>query len=35
MCLWPQHFVALAYFYAMLCALTAATRLHAGWKAFG
>lgn len=35
MCLWPQHFVALAYFYAMLCALTAATRLHAGWKIFG
>ena len=35
MCLWPQHFVVLAYFYAMLCALTAATRLHAGWKIFG
>jgi phosphatidylglycerophosphate synthase len=35
MCLWPQHFGTLAYFYAMLCALTAATRLHAGWKAFG
>ena len=35
MCLWPQHFALLAYFYAMLCALTAATRLHAGWKAFG
>jgi phosphatidylglycerophosphate synthase len=35
MCLWPQHFALLACFYAMLCALTAATRLHAGWKAFG
>jgi phosphatidylglycerophosphate synthase len=35
MCLWPQHFAGLAYFYAMLCALTSATRLHAGWKAFG
>ncbi|MCX7348515.1 MAG: CDP-alcohol phosphatidyltransferase family protein [Alphaproteobacteria bacterium] len=35
MCLWPQHFAGLAYFYAMLCALTAAARLHAGWKAFG
>ncbi|MCA3562399.1 MAG: CDP-alcohol phosphatidyltransferase family protein [Aestuariivirga sp.] len=35
MCLWPQHFAALAYFYAFLCALTAATRLQAGWKAFG
>lgn len=35
MCLLPQHFATLAYFYAALCALTAATRLHAGWKAFG
>ena len=35
MCLFPQHFAALAYVYAALCALTAATRLHAGWKAFG
>ena len=35
MCLWPQHFAGLAYFYAMLCVLTSATRLHAGWKAFG
>jgi phosphatidylglycerophosphate synthase len=35
MCLWPEHFAALAYFYATLCALTSATRLHAGWKAFG
>lgn len=35
MCLFPAHFTGLAYFYAMLCALTAAMRLHAGWKAFG
>ena len=35
MCVWPQHFAVLAYVYAMLCALTSATRLHAGWKAFG
>jgi len=35
MCLFPAHFAGLAYFYAMLCALTAAMRLHAGWKAFG
>jgi phosphatidylglycerophosphate synthase len=35
MCLWPQHFGALAYFYAVLCAVTSATRLFAGWKAFG
>ena len=35
MCVWPEHFAALAYVYATLCALTAATRLHAGWKAFG
>ena len=35
MCLWPGHFAGLACFYAMLCVLTSATRLHAGWKAFG
>lgn len=35
MCLFPSHFAVLAYVYAALCALTAATRLHAGWKAFG
>lgn len=34
MCLWPQHFAALAYFYAVLCTVTTATRLIAGWKAF-
>ena len=35
MCLWPQHFATLAYVYAVLCALTSATRLYAGWKIFG
>ena len=34
MCLWPQHFAVFAYGYAALCALTAATRLFAGWKMF-
>jgi phosphatidylglycerophosphate synthase len=35
MCLWPQAFAGLAYGFAALCALTTATRLAAGWKAFG
>ena len=35
MCLLPAHFAGLAYFYAALCALTAAARLHAGWRIFG
>lgn len=35
MCVRPQHFAALAYVYAVLCAVTSASRLHAGWKAFG
>lgn len=34
MCWWPQHFVAIAIAYAALCALTAGTRLVAGWKMF-
>ena len=33
MCLWPQHFAALAYGFALLCVLTIATRLWAGWQA--
>ena len=33
MCLWPQHFAALAYGFAVLCALTIASRLWAGWQA--
>jgi phosphatidylglycerophosphate synthase len=34
MCLWPQHFAAWAYGFAALCALTIATRLLGGWRAF-
>jgi phosphatidylglycerophosphate synthase len=34
MCIWPQHFAGIAYFYAALCALTTGTRLFAGWQAF-
>ncbi len=34
MCIWPQHFAGIAYFYAALCALTTGTRLLAGWQAF-
>ncbi len=32
MCLWPQHFVPLAWGFAALCVLTTATRLWAGWR---
>jgi phosphatidylglycerophosphate synthase len=35
MCLWPRHFTEIAFVYAALCALTAGTRLFAGWKMFG
>jgi phosphatidylglycerophosphate synthase len=34
MCLWPQHFAAIAYVYAAMCAVTIATRLVAGWRTF-
>jgi phosphatidylglycerophosphate synthase len=34
MCLWPEHFSAIAYTYAAMCALTTMTRLGAGWHAF-
>ncbi len=33
MCLWPQHFAALAYGFASLCAVTIATRIWWGWRA--
>ncbi len=33
MCLWPQHFALWAYGFALLCALTIATRLWSGWRA--
>ena len=35
MCVWPEHFAALAYGFAALCALTTATRIAWGWRAFG
>jgi phosphatidylglycerophosphate synthase len=34
MCLWPRHFALWAYGFALLCAVTIATRLLAGWRAF-
>ncbi len=34
MCLWPQHFAVLAYVFASLCAITIATRIFWGWRAF-
>jgi phosphatidylglycerophosphate synthase len=33
MCLWPQHFGLWAYGFAVLCALTIATRVLGGWRA--
>lgn len=35
MCIWPQHFSAIAYVYAAICTVTTATRLIAGWNIFG
>lgn len=35
MCLWPQHFALLAWVFCGVCALTVATRLYWGWRAFG
>ncbi len=34
MCLLPEHFAAFALAFALLCALTIATRLWAGWRTF-
>lgn len=34
MCLWPEHFPTLAYVFSALCAVTIATRLWWGWRAF-
>lgn len=31
-CLWPQHFVPLAYLFAAACWLTALTRLYSGYR---
>ena len=35
MCWWPQHFAAIAYGFAVLCALTIAVRIHAGYVSLG
>ncbi len=35
MCLWPQHFPALALGFAALCAVATGTRIWWGWKALG
>lgn len=32
MCLWPQHFAALAFGFAALCGLTIVTRVLGGWQ---
>jgi phosphatidylglycerophosphate synthase len=34
MCMWPQHFMVIAYVYAGMCCLTTLTRIVAGWQAF-
>jgi phosphatidylglycerophosphate synthase len=34
MCIWPEQFSLLAYFFAALCTVTIATRIAAGWNAF-
>mgnify|MGYP006914492187 FL=1 len=34
MCLWPQHFALIASVYAAMCAITTATRIWWGWRAF-
>jgi phosphatidylglycerophosphate synthase len=34
LCLWPQHFAPLAYGFALLCALTTASRIVWGLRAF-
>jgi phosphatidylglycerophosphate synthase len=34
MCLWPMHFPLIAGVYAAMCAITTATRIWWGWRAF-
>ena len=34
MCLWPQHFEALAFLFAAMCAVTIVTRIYWGWQVF-
>jgi phosphatidylglycerophosphate synthase len=33
MCFWPEHFAPLAYAFALLCAVTTASRIWWGWRA--
>ncbi|MBM3519256.1 MAG: CDP-alcohol phosphatidyltransferase family protein [Alphaproteobacteria bacterium] len=35
MCWWPSSFAAIAYGFAILCAITTLTRLIAGWRSLG
>ena len=34
MCIWPAQFALLAWVFAAMCAVTIATRVYWGWKAF-
>ena len=34
MCLWPQHFAGLAWGFAALCVVTAASRIGLAWRVF-
>ena len=34
MCLWPAHFAAIAWFYAVICMVTTLARWRQGWVAF-
>lgn len=34
MCIWPQHFPVIAGVFAAMCAVTTATRIWWGWRAF-
>lgn len=34
MCVWPAHFIELAYVFAALCSITVITRIWWGWRAF-
>ena len=34
MCLFPEHFAQIAYTFALMCTITAITRIYAGWRDF-
>ena len=34
MCIFPEHFIELAYAFAALCIITTMTRIWWGWKTF-